>query len=82
MVSKSSDFRLCPPILRSHLIKACFCIRRKFYNQQNARYTAVVHCTRKHLRPALQLLVNFKLFSYLTNLRNIRVLLLLDYILL
>jgi len=78
MVSKSSDFWLCQPILNSHLIKACICFRRKFYNQQNARQTAVVHYTLKHLRPALQLLVNFKLFSYLTHLRNTRGLLLLD----
>jgi len=32
----------------------------------------------KYLGPALQLLVNFKLFSYLTHMRNIRGLLLLD----
>jgi len=78
MVSKFSDFWLCPLILNSHLIKACICFRRKFCNQQNARHTAVVHYTRKHLRYALQLLVNFKLFSYLTHMRNIRGLLLLD----
>jgi len=37
-------------------------LRRKFNNQQNAQHTFAVHY--KHLRPALQLLVNFKLFSY------------------
>jgi len=31
-------------------------------NQQNAQHTIAVHY--KHLRPALQLLVNFKLFCY------------------
>jgi len=51
-------------------------LRRRFNNQQNARHTAAVHY--KHLRPALQLLVNFKLFSYyLTHMPNIRGLLLL-----
>jgi len=55
-------------------------LRRKFTNQQNAQRTAAVYY--KHLRPALQLLFNFKLFSYLTHVRNIRGLLLLDWILL
>jgi len=63
MVSKFSDFWLCPLIINSHLIKACICFRRKFCNQQNARHTAVVHYTRKHLRYALQLLFNFKTFQ-------------------
>jgi len=45
-------------------------MRRKFNNQQNAQHTAAMHY--KHLRPALQLLVNFKLFSYLKHLRDIR----------
>jgi len=61
-----SDFWICPLILNSHLIKlikACICFRRKIYNQENARHTAVVHYTRKHLRSALQLLVQFKLFT-------------------
>jgi len=52
------------------------CLRRKFNNQQYAQHTAAVHY--KHLRPALQLLVNFKRFSYLAHMRNIRGLLLLD----
>jgi len=47
-----------------------------FNNQQNAQHTAAVHY--KHLRPALQLLVTFKLFSYLTHMRNIQGILLLD----
>jgi len=71
MVSKSSDFWLCPLILNSHSIKACICFRRKFNNKQNARHTAAVHYTSKHLRSALQLLVNFKLFiNYLTYMRK------------
>jgi len=48
----------------------------QFNNQQNAQHTFAVHY--KHLRPALQLLTNFKLFSYHTHMRNIRELLLLD----
>jgi len=36
---------------------------RKFNNKQSAHHTAEVRY--KHLRAALQLLVNFKLFSYL-----------------
>jgi len=51
-------------------------LRRKFNNQQNAQHVAAVHY--KRLPPALQLLVRFKLFSYLTHMRNIRELLLLD----
>jgi len=76
MVSKSSDFWVCPLILNSHSIRACICLRPKFYDQQNAQYTAAVHY--KHLRPAQQLLVNFKLFIHLTHVRNIPGLLLLD----
>jgi len=58
-------------------VKTCISLWRKFNNQQNAQHTAVVHY--KQLRPALQLLVNFKLFSYyLSHIRNIRGLLLLD----
>ena len=68
MVSKSSDFSVCPPILNSHSIRAWICLRRKFTNQQNAQHTAAVHY--KHLRPALQLLVNLQRFSYLTH--NVR----------
>ena len=76
-VSKSSDFWVCPLILISHSIRPCISLRRKFNNQQNAQHTFVVH--NKHLRPALQLLVTFKLFScYLTHIPNIRGLLLLD----
>jgi len=61
----------------SHSIRTCISLRRKFNNQQNAQHTFAVHC--KHLRPALQLLVNFKLFSYyLIHMRNIQGLLLLD----
>jgi len=49
----------------------------KFNNQQNAQHPFALHY--KHLRPALQLLVNFKLFSYyFTHMRNVRGLLLLD----
>jgi len=49
--------------------------------------TAPVHKThrpgaQKHLRLALQSLVNFKVFGYLTHMQNISGLLLLDYILL
>jgi len=55
-------------------------LRRKFSNQQNAQHTAALHYN--HLRPALQLLANFKLFSHLTHMRNIRGLLLLHSILL
>jgi len=48
-----------------------------FNNQQNAQHTFAVHY--KHLRPALQFLVDFKRFSYyLTYMRNIRRILLLD----
>jgi len=36
VVSKSSDFWLCPLILNSHLIRACICMQRKFNNQQSA----------------------------------------------
>jgi len=75
MVSKFSDFWVCPLILNSHSIRACICLRRKFNNQQNAQHTTAVHY--KHLCPARQLLVDFKLFSYITHNRNIRVLLLL-----
>jgi len=78
-VLKSSDFWVCPLILNSHSIRASICLRRKFNNQQNAQHTATVHY--KHLRPTLQLVVNFKLFSYLTHMRNIRGQLLLDWIL-
>jgi len=60
--SKSSDFWVCPLILNSHLIRAYICLRDKFNNQQNAQHTAAVH--EKLLRSALQLLVNYKLFSY------------------
>ena len=42
MVSKSSDFWLCPLILNSHSIGACVSLRRKFNNQQNAQHTAAV----------------------------------------
>jgi len=76
MVSKSSDFWECPLILNLHSIKACISLQRKFNNQQNAQHTVTVHYM--HLRPALQLLVNFKLFGYLTRMRNIRELLLSD----
>jgi len=52
-------------------------MRRKFNNQQNAQHTFAVHY--KHLRPALQLLVNFELFNYyFTHMHNNRRLLLLD----
>jgi len=44
----------------SHSIQPCISLRRKFNNQQNARHSAAVHY--KHLRPALQLLVNFEIF--------------------
>jgi len=43
----------------SHSIRACISSRCKFNNQQNAQHTFAVHY--KHLRPAVQLLVNFKL---------------------
>jgi len=43
MVSKSSDFYLCPLILNSHSISACICLRLKFNNQQNAQHTAAVY---------------------------------------
>ena len=77
LVSKSSDFWVCPLILNSHSIRPCISLRRKFNNQQNAQHTFAVHY--KHLRPAPQLHLNFKLFSYyLTHMRNIRGLLLLD----
>jgi len=57
-------------ILNSHLIRPCISLRRKFNNQQNAQHTFAVHY--KHLRPALQLLVDFTLFScYLTHMPNI-----------
>jgi len=61
-VSKSSDFWVCPLILNSHSFRPCISLRRKFNNQQNAQHTFAVHY--KHLRPALQLLVNVMLFSY------------------
>ena len=80
-LSKSSGFWLCPLILNSHPIRPCISLRRKFNNQQNAQHTFAVHY--EYLHPALQLLVNFKLFSYyLTHMPNIRGLLLLDYIVL
>jgi len=75
MVSKSSDFWLCLLILNSHLIRACVCLWRKFNNHENAQHTATVHY--KHWRPAQQLPLNFEL-SYLTHMRSIRRLLLLD----
>jgi len=78
VISKSSDFWVCPLILYSHSIRARICLRRKFNNQQNAQHTAAVHY--KDLRPALQLFVNSKLFSYHTHMRNIWGLLLLDWI--
>jgi len=63
--------------LNSHSIRPYISLRRKFNNQQNAQHTFAMHY--KHLRPALQLLVNFELLSYyLTHMRNIRGLLLLD----
>jgi len=59
------------------VVGALISLRRKFNNQQNAQHTFVVHY--KHLHPVLQLLVNFKLFSYyLTHMFNIRGLLLLN----
>jgi len=34
MISKSSDFWVCPLILNSHSIsRVCICLRRKFNNQ-------------------------------------------------
>ena len=76
-VSKFSDFWVCLLILNSHSIRPCISLRRKFNNQENAQHTFAVHY--KHLHLALQLLVNFKLFSYyLTHTPNIRGLLLLD----
>jgi len=64
-------------VLNSHSVRHCISLRRKFHKQQNAQHTFAVHY--KHLLPALQLLVNFKLFSYyLIHMRNIRGLLLLD----
>jgi len=39
MVSKSSEFLVCPLILRS----VCICLRRNFSNQQIALFTATVH---------------------------------------
>ena len=80
IVSKFSDFWVCPLILNSHSIRACICLRRKFNNHRNAQHTFAVPY--KHLRPALQLLVNFKLLSYLTHMHSIPWLLLLDSILL
>jgi len=50
--------------------------QRQFNNHQNAQYTEAGHY--KHLRPTLQLSLNFKIFSYITHMRNIRGLLLLD----
>jgi len=47
-----------------------------FNNQQIALCTAAVYY--KHLRSALQLILYFKLFNYLTHMRNIPGLLLLD----
>jgi len=44
MVSKSEDFWVCPLILNSHSIRAWFCLRRKFNNQQNAQQ-ALPRCT-------------------------------------
>jgi len=76
-VSKSSDFWICLLILNSHSIRPCISLRRKFNNQQNAQHTFAVRY--KHLRPALQLLVKFKLFSYcLTHMSTVRGLLLFD----
>jgi len=64
-------------ILNSHSIRPCISLRHNFNNQKYAQHTFAVHY--KHLRPALQLLVNLKLFSYyLTHMRNIRGLVLLD----
>jgi len=58
-------------------MRPCISLRRKFNNEQNAQHTFAVHY--EHLRPALQLLVNFKLFSYyVTHMPNIGGLLLLD----
>jgi len=51
------DFWLCPPILNSHSIRACICLRRKFNNQQNAQRTVAVHY--KHLRRTLHLPLHF-----------------------
>jgi len=74
---KSSDLWVCPLILNSHSIRPCISLPRKFNNHQNAQHTFAVHY--KHLRPALQLLVHLKLFSFcLTHMRNIRGLMLLD----
>jgi len=67
----------CPLVLNSHSIRPRISLRRKFNNQQNAQHTFAEHY--KQLIPALQLLVNFKLFShYLTHMPNIPGLLLLD----
>jgi len=52
MVSKSSDFWVCPLILNSHSIRACICLRHNFNNQQNAQHTFAVRY--KHSRPALR----------------------------
>jgi len=57
------------PKLSLYYIRVSICLRRKFNNRQNAQHTVAVNY--KHLHPALQLLVNFKLFSYLTYLRKI-----------